>query len=201
MLKRFALASAGFLAAGAVALPAAAQASGTTCQVSGTMLEEGPLNIQSDTFPGGHNEKVSLTHPIVLTGGISGTGFDQESTVGSGVTGHFISHDIVTFDSLGPIGSDDSTDYPSDPNEPPEPSPDSDPTSYTPATVTCGDTSLTGELKFNFLANGSGDSFTAHFEIVGSGGDLAGTTGNGTMTGEPGFDGGNGTYVGTLHLP
>jgi hypothetical protein len=175
MLKRFALAGAGLLAAGAVALPAGAQAAGTSCQVTGTMLEEGPLNIQSDTFPGGVNEVVRLTHPILLTGGISGNGLDQEFTVGSGITGHFISHDAVNFDSsLG------------------------DP--YTAATVTCGDKALTGGLKFNFLATGS-DTFIAHFQIVGSSGDLAGTTGNGTMSGVPGFEGGNGTYVANLQLP
>lgn len=181
MLKRCVLASAGLLAACALALPAGAQAaSGTSCQVTGTMAELGPLNFLSQDIRG-NNEIDRLTHPIALTGGISGTGFDQERSWASGVTGDFTTHDIVTFaSSLG------------------------DP--FTDATVTCGDKTLTGGLEVNFLGTGNGfanngqGAFTAHFEIIGSSGDLAGTTGEGTMSGVPGYDSGYGTYVGTLHL-
>jgi hypothetical protein len=174
MLKRLALASAGLLAAVPAAVPAAAQAgSGTTCQLTGTMQEQGPLNFQSQRLAG-NNEIDSLTHPILLQGAVSGTGFDQERSWGSGVTGDFTSHDVVTFDSS--LGSP-----------------------FTDATVSCGAKTVTGGLKFNFLATGN-TTFTAHFDVVGGSGALAGTTGSGTMTGVPGYDSGTGTYVMTLHL-
>jgi hypothetical protein len=70
-------------------------------------------------------------------------------------------------------------------------------------TATCADGRVlgTGGLEFNFNARVSfvTNSFTGHFEVIGSSGGLAGTRGNGTVTGEPGVPGGNGPYDGTLH--
>jgi hypothetical protein len=73
-------------------------------------------------------------------------------------------------------------------------------------TVTTNDGTVlgTGTLLINFDATGSfvpdPGSFAAHFEIVGSGGGLAGLHGNGTVTGVPGVPGGNRTATGTVHF-
>jgi hypothetical protein len=184
MLKRLPLITAGLLAAVAVVLPAGAQAApGTSCQVTGTMLEGDFTAVQGDNWNGapvngfpGTTEVQTFTHPIYLTGGISGTGFDQERAWFNARTFDFTSHDKVTFDSS---------------------------TGYGPATVTCPDgTSRSGGIEVNFLATGNyiANSFDAHFQIVGSSGGLNGTTGSGTMTGEPGVPGGNGTYTASVHL-
>jgi hypothetical protein len=183
-MKRFVFACAGLLSAAAMAVPAAAQAAPTTCQVTGHMLE-GDFDPGSDvtTYPGGNNEIDNFTHPIYLTGGLSGTGFDQERSWGNFVNGDFTSHDDVTFDPSAA-------------------------TYATPMTVTCADgTTRTGNLEINFLAqgsfvtNGGLGSFHATFQVVHSSGGLAGTTGQGSMTGQPGVPGGNGDYTATLQLP
>jgi len=184
MLKRLLLSTAGLLATAAAILPVGAQAaSGTSCQVTGTMLEGDFTTMESDTWTGapvngfpGTIEIQTFTHPITLSGGISGTGFDQERAWFNARTFDFTSHDNVVFDPS---------------------------TAYGPATVTCPDgTSKTGGLVVNFDATGNyiGNFFNAHFEIVGSSAGLDGTTGNGTVSGEPGVPGGNGPYTGSVQL-
>jgi hypothetical protein len=148
------------------------------------MYEDDYTAIQSDTWTGapvngfpGTNEIQIFTHPIEVTGGLSGTGFDQERAWFDAHNFDFTSHDDVTWDPSS---------------------------SYGPMTVTCPDgTTRTGGLEINFLATGNyiANAFTATYQIVGSSGGLAGTTGSGKMTGEPGVPGGNGTYTGTVHLP
>ena len=144
MLNRFhptrLLASAGAIASFFV-LPAGAQAANTNCPVSGTILENDFTAIQSDNWNGpplnsdlfgslpGTVEIVQFTHPITLSGGISGTGFDQERAWFNARTFDFTSHDNVVFDPS---------------------------TAYGPATVTCPDgTSKTGGLVVNFDATGN----------------------------------------------
>jgi len=196
MLNRFhptrLLASAGAIASFFV-LPAGAQAANTNCPVSGTILENDFTAIQSDNWNGpplnsdlfgslpGTVEIVQFTHPITLTGGIAGVGFDQERAWAQYKTNDFTSHDKVAFDPAAGSGTPATTR----------------------ATVSCPDgTTRTGGLTINFIATGNyaANAFTAHFEVIGSSGGLAGTTGNGTVTGEPGVPGGNGPYSGTLHL-
>jgi hypothetical protein len=184
MLKRFPLITAGLLAAVAAVLPAGAQAApGKSCQVTGSMLEGDFTTIESDIWHGapvngfpGTTEVQTFTHPIFLSGGVSGTGFDQERAWFNARTFDFTSHDRITVDTS---------------------------TGYGPATVTCPDgTRRTGGIVINFLATGNytANSFRAHFEIVGSSGGLNGTTGNGTMSGEPGVPGGNGTYTASVQV-
>jgi hypothetical protein len=55
------------------------------------------------------------------------------------------------------------------------------------------------DLNFNARVDFVTNSFTGHFEVIGSSGGLAGTHGHGTVSGEPGVPGGNGPYNGTLH--
>lgn len=184
MPKRVLLAAAGLLAAAATAVPGAAQAaSGQTCQVTGGMLEGDFTSAPGDTWEGapvngfpGTVDIQRFTHPLYITGGISGAAFDEERAWFQARTFDFTSHDVVTWGPGSPYGD---------------------------VTITCPDgTTRSGGLVINFLATGNylTNSFTAHFEIVGSSGGLAGTTGNGTMTGEPGVPGGNGTYTATIHL-
>jgi hypothetical protein len=67
--------------------------------------------------------------------------------------------------------------------------------------VTCADGRVLGAgglvLNFNAIADFP-TSFTAHFQVIGSSGGLAGTQGSGTVSGVPGVPGGNGPYDGTL---
>jgi hypothetical protein len=184
MPKRFLVITAVLLAAAAMTAPGAAQAaSGTSCQVSGRMLEDDFTSVESDTWTGapvngfpGTNEIQTFTHPIELSGGIEGTGVDHERAWFNARTFDFTSHDKVTFDAS---------------------------TGYGPATVTCADGSTeTGGLVVNFIATGNyvANAFEAHFQIVGSSGALNTTTGDGTMSGEPGVPGGNGDYTASLQL-
>jgi hypothetical protein len=69
--------------------------------------------------------------------------------------------------------------------------------------ATCEDGRVLGagglELKFNARVSFVTNSVTGDFEVIGSSGELAGTHGHGTVTGEPGIPGGKGRYDGTLH--
>ena len=178
-MRRLLFACAGLIASAAMGIPATVQAASASCQVTGHMVEGDFTAIQRDSYVG-NNEIVNFTHPIYLTGGLSGTGFDHERSWGSGVTGDFTSHSDVLFDPS---------------------------TGYGPITVHCADgTTRTGGLEINFLAtgnffaNGGLGDFNAHFDVVGSSGALAGTTGHGTMSGVPGVPGGNGDFSATLQL-
>lgn len=70
--------------------------------------------------------------------------------------------------------------------------------------ATCDDGRVlgVGGLEINFVAQANlvANSVTGRFQIIGSSGGLEGTHGHGTVTGVPGVPGGNGPYVGTLHL-
>jgi len=118
----------------------------------------------------GNTEIDTFTHPIYFDGAFSPVGIAQERDVTDLTT--FVSQVSATIVYAGRVRCDN------------------------------GDVSRFGVLEIKFLATASFDtnSFVGTFRIIGSAGGLAGTSGHGTVSGVPGVPGGNGPFVGTLHL-
>jgi hypothetical protein len=163
------VAAAVLLACCLVAGPAQARAS-RPCHVQGTILEGDIVDLDTLTFAvHGNTEVDTFEHPIFFDGNLTGVGNAQERVVAHNQNGAFEVHDRVAFQGT--------------------------------ATCTDGRVLGAGGLDINFVATGSfvTNQFTAHFEVIGSSGGLAGTTGSGTVSGVPGVPGGNGPYDATLH--
>jgi hypothetical protein len=163
------LAGAALVVCGLAGSPAPAGAS-APCRIHGTILEGDIVDYGTLTIAvHGNTEIDTFEHPIVFDGNLTGVGDAKERVVAHNQNGAFEVHDRVAFQG----------------------------------TATCADGRVLGAggLVINFVATGSfvTNSFTAHFEVIGSSGGLAGTHGNGTVSGVPGVPGGNGPYDGTLH--
>lgn len=155
-----------------IPLTTAHAASSSGLSVSGSFLELGPLTIVSDHPTQAGGEIINSYHPIVFFGGLAGQSTSYEHTVIS---------PKLTFETH-------NTEY------------------FTGSVTTDSGQPLgAGALTINFNATGDFTSndgngqFTAHVEIIGSGGALTGLHGEGTAAGEPGVPGGNGTFQLTLH--
>jgi hypothetical protein len=121
----------------------------------------------------GNTEIDTFTHPIIFEGAFRappGVAIAQERDVTNLVTGVSKVHATIAY-----AGS-----------------------------VTCDDGRVLGigGVVINLVATAdfNTNSVTGRFQIVGSSGALEGTHGHGTLTGVPGVPGGNGPYVGALHL-
>ena len=152
-----------------LAVPTQAAAA-APCHIKGTILEGDIVDFGTLTVTvHGNTEIDTFEHPIFFDGSMTGVGNAQERVLTHDQNGNFTVHDRVDFQGA----------------------------------VTCTDGRVlgTGGLVFNFVATGSfvSNSFTAHFEVIGSSGGLSGTSGNGTVSGVPGVPGGTGPYTGTLH--
>lgn len=130
---------------------------------------EGDITTLQSVTVHGNTEIDVFTHPIFFDGNLSGTGIAEERDVD-----HLQNNTVDVQAKIAFTG-----------------------------TATCADGRVlgTGGLEINFNARASfvTNSFTGTFEIIGSSGGLAGTHGDGTVTGVPGVPGGNGPYDGTLH--
>jgi hypothetical protein len=164
------LAAAAALASCGLIVVAAQAGASTPCHIHGTILEGDIVDFGTLTVAiHGNTEIDTFEHPIFFDGNLTGVGDAQERVVAHNQNGTFEVHDRVAFQGT--------------------------------ATCTDGRVLGAGGLDFNFVATGSfvDNAFKAHFEVIGSSGGLAGTQGNGTISGVPGVPGGNGPYDGTLH--
>jgi hypothetical protein len=130
---------------------------------------EGEITTIESEAAHGNTEVAVFTHPIFLDGNLSGVGIAEERNVF-----HVQSNTADVQAKIAFTG-----------------------------TATCDDGRVLGtgglDLNFNARVDFVTNSFTGHFEVIGSSGGLAGTHGHGTVSGEPGVPGGNGPYNGTLH--
>lgn len=122
------------------------------------------------TVTHGNTQIDTFTHPIFFDGGFAPVGTAQERDVTDLQTLVSKVHARIAY--TGPVKCDD------------------------------GRVLGVGGLEINFVATASfvTNTFTGRFQIIGSSGGLDGTHGHGTVTGVPGVPGGNGPYVGTLHV-
>jgi hypothetical protein len=130
---------------------------------------EGDLSGPENITVHGNTVIDEFTHPIFFDGSMSGVGIAEERNVIHLQNGTADVHARIAFTGV----------------------------------VTCADGRVLGtgglEINFNATADFAANSFTGHFQVIGSSGGLAGTNGNGTLSGVPGVPGGNGPYDGTLH--
>lgn len=178
MVRRMVVASTLSLAAsGAAAIWPAAAGASTQYQVSGSLLEVGPDSILSVNPTPGLPFVGTDVHPVVFSGGLTGTAMSTEHTV-ERADGSFETRNIESFANVT-VTADDGT------------------------VIGSGslviDFNATGYLTFDSSFNITGGAFTGVWQIVSAGGGLAGLQGSGTASGVPGTVGGHGTYLGAVH--
>jgi hypothetical protein len=122
------------------------------------------------TVTHGNTQIDTFTHPLYFDGAFSPVGAAQERDVTNLLTGIAKVHVRISYS--GSVRCDD------------------------------GRVLGVGGLEINFVATANfvTNTFAGRFQIIGSSGGLEGTHGHGVITGVPGVPGGNGPYIGTLHL-